>query len=151
MGYFFCKDPPNVCEFNVYISFSEEDKDKAEKTFLILSESCNFKVLMNQQTNENFEEKSQYGITNSNCLLAIITKNYLNEEKCCSEFKQAHKLKKKLFLVLFEKVELDKSTIGLQTMGIQRCNLYKNEDSSDFTKSKEFEQLMQEIKSFQSN
>jgi tRNA U34 5-carboxymethylaminomethyl modifying GTPase MnmE/TrmE len=85
-------------------------------------------------------------ISKSDCFLCVLTKNYINSEYCYREYKIAHQLKKKIFIVMFEKVDLDKSPIGLETIGIQRCNLYKNQVSPDFTKNKEFKDLMKELK-----
>ena len=37
---------------------------------------------------------------------------------------------------MFEKIDLEKSPIGLETIGIQRCNLYKNQANPNSTKRK---------------
>ena len=85
-------------------------------------------------------------ISKSDCFLSILTKNYVNSEICYKEYKIAHKLKKKIFIAMFEKIDLEKSLIGLETIGIQRCNLYKNQANPDFTKNKEFKDLIKELK-----
>ena len=85
-------------------------------------------------------------ISKSDCLICIITKNFLKSELCCKEYKTAYMLKKKLFIVMFEKIDLENSSIGLETIGIQRCNLYKSTNGPDFTKYKEFRDLIRELK-----
>ena len=94
----------------------------------------------------NNQKYTKKFISSAQCLLCILTKNYIKSELCCNEYKLAHKLKKKSFIVMFEKINLEKSPIGMETIDIQRCNLYKNKNGPDFTKFKEFKDLIRELK-----
>ena len=100
---------------------------------------------MNDTNNNNQFNFAKKAISSSECLLCIMTKNYIRSDLCCMEYKVAYKLKKKIFIAMFEKVNLEKSSIGMETIDMQRCNLYKNKSGYDFTKFKEFKELIREL------
>ena len=57
---------------------------------------------------------------NSNCFLVLLSKNYMENENCCNEFRLERHFNKKLFIATFETVEIFKtSLIGLDAMGIK--------------------------------
>ena len=100
---------------------------------------------MNETPNNYQFNLTKKAISSSECLLCIMTKNYIRSDLCCMEYKVAYKLKKKIFIAMFEKVNLEKSSIGMETIDMQRCNLYKNKSGYDFTKFKEFKELIREL------
>lgn len=93
----------------------------------------------------DFADEIRKGIQNSKTLVCLITKNYLNSENCINEFKLGKHFKKRLFLVMFERISLEETSIGYFAVGIQRYNLYKNKNSLNFALSTDFEEFLREL------
>ena len=84
---------------------------------------------------DDFAERIHTGIRNSNFFLALLSKNYIESENCCNEFKLARHLNKKVFIATFETVrDLETSSIGLDAMGIKNYKLCGNSDFSELVK-----------------
>ena len=66
-------------------------------------------------------------------------------ENCGKEVKLAAHFKKKIFLVMFNSVKLEESSVGYFLVGIQRFNLYKNMNNFNFTLGNEFQKFIKEL------
>ena len=136
--------------FDIFISYSHNDSVFAHELYRLLTSFYKFKVWIDKneiKVGENFARKIQKGIKSSKCLISLITRNYLKSESCCSEFQLGKYFKKRLLLIMLEKVSLEESHIGFHAIGIQRCNLYKHNDKilASCVSSSEFEILKQQL------
>ena len=139
----------HLLKFDVFLSYSEKDKAYAKKIFNELSKPFAFKVWFDEneiKSGDNIADKIHFGIINSEFMICIASKHYVEDEKCVKECQLGILFKKKQFLVLFEKLNLDDSSIGFYVIGTQRCNLYKANDSINFETSDEFKNLIKELK-----
>jgi hypothetical protein len=125
----FCKRNENT-EFDVFLSYPHKDKNQADQIFNLLK-SFNFSVWLDRfeiKIGDDFAEKIHTGIRSSKFFLALMSKNYIESENCCNEFKLARHLNKKVLMATIEHIgNLETSSIGLDSIGIKKYKLCSNE------------------------
>lgn len=130
----------------MFLSYPHKDKDQAESIFNILTQSCKYKVWFDKfeiKIGEDFAESIHKGIKNSEYFIACITKNYIESENCCNEFKLARFLKKKLLIVMFENIKTETTSIAAHATGIKTFQLSRS--SLNEMDSAPLNELIQEL------
>jgi hypothetical protein len=140
----------SVNSYDVFLSYSHNDKLIAHTLFNILIKSYNLKVWIDQIeiiNNDDYAEKILKGIKNSKSIICLISKSYVKSNNCCSELKIAKSLNKRIFLVMIENMRIEEYAIGYHAIGIKQCDLSQNINwlSSNLTSSEQFKELIAEI------
>jgi hypothetical protein len=118
-------------EYDVFISYSIEDRTKADELYEILCKKHNLKVWMNKLDNKYCHQAEVY-IEQSKCFVSLITKDYVESQSCCNEFKLGKFYKKEILLALYENVALDEcSNFGFYEVDFLGFNLYENKKLFD--------------------
>ena len=134
---------------DVFISYCHKDKEKAILLFHILTKDLKLRVWMDNKGGINlgndFGDEITNGLKSSKCIVCLISKKYMASDNCGKEIKLAAHFKKKIFLVMFDSVKLEESSVAYFVVGIQRFNLYKNMNNLNFTLGNEFQKFIQEL------
>ena len=80
----------SINSYDVFLSYSHNDKLIAHTLFNILTKSYSLKVWIDQieiVTNDDYAEKKLIGIKNSKSIICLISKSYVKSNNCCSELK----------------------------------------------------------------
>lgn len=118
---------------DVFISYSrkyEKRNASIDKLCKILKQNeIDFWIDKNNEIKfgKNFGEEISLGIINSHCFMGIISKEYVDSPDCMKELEIAERNNKTLYLLMIEKVKLEKNPASAYyTVNKQYCKLHKN-------------------------
>ena len=134
-------------DFQIFLSYSHKDKNKADIIFHELTDTNNFNVWMDRfQINigDDWAERIHTGVKASEHLVALISNNYLESENCCNEFKLGIHFKKKLFIILIENIneKIMKSVLEIDS-NVVKFDIFK---AQNLRRSKELKNLVDTLK-----
>lgn len=136
-------------EFDVFISYSLEKKSQAKLLYNELVVKHNFRMWFDELYSRALQPtRLAKGIANSKVFLCILTRDYLASTDCINELKYAYKLKKKIIVVFFEKLDLNSDMGEVDfIMNTSACIRYKfyRFDLNDWSSNPMFQYVVEEI------
>jgi hypothetical protein len=116
-------------EFDVFLSYFVGNRRNADEFCEMLKNKHNLKVWMMKEEDKMNVKVENY-IKKSKCFISLISKDYVETQICCNEFKLAIFYQKRLFLVMSENVKLDEyPNFRYHAIGIQRFDLCKSKNT----------------------
>lgn len=118
----------------VFISYSHQDKGKASQIMQIMSDAgILFWFDKGIDPGSEWDENIALHVENCGCMVALVSKNYLQSENCRDELKFARDQKKDILVVYIENCSLP-SGIALRLNRRQAINMYMYDDMREFRK-----------------
>ena len=123
----------------IFISYAHKDYDKIKD---IIADMCDngYRVWFDEAIDPGTEwdENIAEHIKKAHCVIAFISKNYLDSENCKDEINYARDLQKERLLIYIEDVNLP-SGMAMRMNRLQAIKKYSNSDSDFFEKLYEVE------------
>ncbi|MBR4459208.1 MAG: toll/interleukin-1 receptor domain-containing protein [Clostridia bacterium] len=118
----------------VFVSYSHKDTAKATQIMRMMSEAgVLFWFDKGIDPGSEWDENIAFHVENCGCMVAVVSRNYLQSDNCKDELKFARDLKKEILVVYIENCELP-SGIALRLNRRQAINMYAYDDAKEFRK-----------------
>jgi len=116
-------------EFDIFLSYNHDVKDKVRNLYNKLTIDLNFKVWIdyNQLDNNMLYDQLTEGIKKSTVFLCCVTKKYTESVNCIRELNFASESKKTMIVLMFERLQINEiGSVGFIISPLTRYNCYND-------------------------